>query len=357
MLEIQNIKAAVPALLNWYTIHKRALPWRKNADPYAVWVSEIMLQQTRIEAVIPHYHAFLQRMPHLQDLADIAEEELLKYWEGLGYYSRVRNMQKAAKILVKDGRFALPNTYAQLIKLPGIGEYTAAAIASICFGESVAAVDGNVMRVVARLLGDDTNVLAPQAKKHFRSLAETLIRDEDAGKCNQAMMELGETICLPNTTPKCAQCPFAEVCFANRHKCTERLPVRVNKTVRKTKNLAVCVIRQQGSSPRFWLHKRPQTGLLAKLYEFPNCEDLRDENAVRGWLETVGFKVIQLQKIHTAKHLFTHLEWQMQGYFVLCSGASAPIGDCVLVTREQIAEQYAIPSAFRAFTEYVLKQE
>jgi len=349
----QKIKDTVPALLSWYELHARLLPWRQNPTPYRVWISEIMLQQTRIEAVIPHYHAFVTRMPNLRALAEIEETELLKFWEGLGYYSRARNLQKAAKTVLANGKEDLPETYAELLKLPGIGEYTAGAVASICFNECVPAVDGNVLRVLARLTGDDTDVLSPEGKKKFTALAKRLVPRDAAGKFNQAVMELGETVCLPNTAPKCEKCPFSEVCVAHRKGSAAELPVRKKAKKRKIELRTVLVLKTNETPARFLIHKRPQKGLLANLFEYPNVDGTLTEEKTQAFLANMGVKVNALHELETAKHVFTHIEWHMSGYFAIIETPKAlPDGYC-LATKEEMAQRYAIPSAFRAFTKFI----
>ncbi len=349
----QKIKNTIPALLSWYELHARALPWRKNPTPYRVWISEIMLQQTRIEAVIPHYYSFLERIPTLRALAEIDEAELLKCWEGLGYYSRARNLQKAAKQVIANGKEDLPTHYADLLKLSGIGEYTAGAIASICFNECVPAVDGNVLRVLARLTNDDTDVLSPQGKKKLTELARFLIPQDAAGKFNQAIMELGETVCIPNTTPKCGKCPFSEVCEAKHNGTAAELPVRKKPNKRKMEMRTVFVLKTEGQPTRLLLHQRPDNGLLANLFEFPNCENHLDCEKAIAFLETIGVKALALHNLESAKHVFTHLEWHMIGYFATIDASFIPPEGYFLVTKEELANQYAVPSAFRAFTKFV----
>lgn len=348
----ENIKKSIPALLSWYDLRARNLPWRQNPTPYRVWISEIMLQQTRIEAVIPHYYAFLERMPTLRALAETDETELLKCWEGLGYYSRARNLQKAAKAVIASGNTELPTQYAELIKLPGIGEYTAGAIASICYNECVPAVDGNVLRVLARLTGDATDVLSPTGKKKFTALAKRLIPQDAAGKFNQAIMELGETVCVPNTAPKCEQCPFSGICVAKQNGRTTELPVRQKTTKRKVEARTVFVLKAEGQPSRVLLRKRPENGLLANLYEFPNCVGVLNPQEAERYLKGIGVKALTLHELESAKHIFTHLEWHMTGYFATVENVALPQG-CVWATKDELEKQYAVPSAFRAFTGFV----
>lgn len=353
-MDIRKIQAVIPAFLSWYELHHRMLPWRVNPTPYRIWISEIMLQQTRIEAVIPHYHAFLQRMPNVRALAEISEEELLKFWEGLGYYSRARNLQKAAKQLIADGQEELPHSYDALRKLSGIGEYTAGAIASIAFQEPVPAVDGNVMRVLSRLTGCDEDVLTPKGKRTFTEIAASLLPHHAPGTFNQAMMELGETVCLPNTVPKCNRCPFSEVCYAHLRQKTDSLPVRKKLKARKIEPRTVFVAVTAENPPRIVLHKRAADGLLGGLYEFPNADGALTEKAANGWLNAQGFATQAVYPLQSAKHIFTHLEWHMDGYFAKVT-CDMPPENYRFVTKEELFAQYAVPSAFRVYLQFVEK--
>ncbi len=353
-MDILQVKAAIPALLSWYDLHHRTLPWRIQSTPYRIWISEIMLQQTRIEAVIPHYHAFLERMPNLRALAEIPEEDLLKMWEGLGYYSRARNLQKAAKLLTANGQEDLPKTYNELLKLPGIGEYTAGAIASIAFGEAVPAVDGNVMRVLARLLGCDEDVLSPKGKKTFTHIATQLLPPHAPGVFNQAMMELGETICIPSPAPKCEKCPFREVCFARKNNAAAALPVRRKLKARKIESRTVFVLVTDEQPPRILLHKRAANGLLGGLYEFPNSDGELTEQEALALLGNMGATIDAVYPLPHAKHIFTHVEWLMQGYFAKIQPFHLPEG-YYLVTKQELFAQYAVPSAFRAYLTFIEK--
>lgn len=351
-MPIADICAGVPALLSWFAENGRPLPWRLDATPYHVWISEVMLQQTRIEAVIPHYEAFIRLMPDLTALAEMPEERLLKCWEGLGYYSRARNLQKAAKAVVASGESALPQTYAELIRLPGIGEYTAGAIASIAFGECVPAVDGNVLRVLSRLLNDDTDVLSPAGKKHFTAVARALV-PQTAGQFNQAIMELGETVCLPHTAPRCTVCPLAAVCRGKRAGTAADLPVRKKPRARRVEQKTVFLLLSE-KEDAVLLHKRPQSGLLAGLYEFPNADGALTAEETLELLNEQGFTVYEMEKTAPAKHLFTHIEWQMSGFMarVCARDVSA---DCVWAGTEELMGRFALPSAFKPFLKILQK--
>ena len=351
-MPIADICAGVPALLSWFAENGRPLPWRLDATPYHVWISEVMLQQTRIEAVIPHYEAFIRLMPDLTALAEMPEERLLKCWEGLGYYSRARNLQMAAKAVVASGGSELPQTYAELIRLPGIGEYTAGAIASIAFGECVPAVDGNVLRVLSRLLNDDTDVLSPAGKKHFTAVARALV-PQTAGQFNQAIMELGETVCLPHTAPRCTVCPLAAVCRGKRAGTAADLPVRKKPRARRVEQKTVFLLLSE-KEDAVLLHKRPQSGLLAGLYEFPNADGALTAEETLELLNEQGFTVYEMEKTAPAKHLFTHIEWQMSG-FVACVCARDVSADCVWAGTEELTGRFALPSAFKPFLKILQK--
>lgn len=333
-------------LLDWYSAHYRPLPWRNDPSPYHVWVSEIMLQQTRIEAVLPYYRRFIETLPTIADLAQAPSEVLLKLWEGLGYYSRVRNMQKAAQVVVEEYAGVLPADYDALLALPGIGPYTAGAIASIAYDIPVPAVDGNVMRVLARLTADDTDVLSNEGKKRFTALAWDLVPEQGAGRFNQALMELGETVCLPNGEPHCTDCPLQNICEAHRLGCAQRLPVRIKKTVRRVENRRIAVVRVEGDPPAVLLHKRGSSGLLADLWELPNTlSDNPLDSLPTEWRECCT----KMADLPSGKHLFSHIEWRMQGaLYDLDRAESLPKG-YALATLEMLQTAFPLPSAFRTY--------
>lgn len=329
-------------LLRWYDTHKRTLPWRGTTNPYHIWVSEIMLQQTRVAAVIPYYERWMKRLPTVQDLAEIHEEELLKLWEGLGYYSRVRNLQKAARVIMEDLGGQFPTDFAALKKLPGIGEYTAAAIASIAYGERVPAVDGNLLRVTARVEEIADDILDPKAKKKFFDLLLSAMPEERPGDYNQALMDLGATVCLPNGAPLCEECPLKPLCLAHGKGIEQTLPVRRKKAKRRVEERTVFLLRCGRETA---LCKRPDTGLLAGLWEFPSVEGKYSAQEAITYLKEHGLKPMELQKSITAKHIFTHVEWHMTGYLVSVDHRSQDY-----TWTEQLSS-FAIPSAFSKFTE------
>ena len=342
-------------LISWYSAHWRALPWRLEPTPYRVWISEIMLQQTRIEAVLPYYERFLSVLPNVQALATVPDDKLMKLWEGLGYYSRARNLKKAAQVMMATYDGEMPADYDTLLSLPGIGPYTAGAIASIAFRIPVPAVDGNVMRVLARLTGDDTDVLSSEGKRKFTNLAWEMVDEHQPDRFNQALMELGERVCLPNTVPRCDECPWKNSCVAYQKNMTDVLPVRVKKSTRRVEDRRVAVICLAGDPPRVLLRKRPDSGLLAGLWEFPNGAE--GERYIPQEWEPFRAEEVELP---TAKHLFSHIEWRMRGeLFHLPSDAVLP-DEYVAVTAEEQKRHYALPSAFRTYTvliEPILKGE
>lgn len=244
-------------LLEWYSKNARILPWRESPEPYRVWISEIMLQQTRVEAVKPYYERFLSDLPGIAALAEAPEEQLLKLWEGLGYYSRVRNLQKAAQKVMQEYGGALPASYEQLKSLPGIGEYTAGAIASIAFGIAVPVVDGNVLRVISRITGSFEQIDTAACKKRIWRDLEQSMPKTAPGDFNQALMELGATVCLPNGAPICARCPLAEACAALANGWTSKFPFVLPKKQKKVEHYTVLLLWQDG---KIALQRRKQKG-------------------------------------------------------------------------------------------------
>ena len=336
----------VSKLLPWYSTHFRSLPWRLNPTPYHVWISEIMLQQTRIEAVLPYYERFVSVLPNIQALANVSQETLLKLWEGLGYYSRARNLQKTAQILVEQYMGEMPADYDLLLSLPGIGPYTAGAIASIAFSIPVPAVDGNVMRVLSRLTGDATDVLSTEGKKRFTDLAWQLIPEEDPGRFNQALMELGERVCLPNTLPKCEHCPLVNECVAFREGKATELPVRIKKTKRRIENRQVVVAITDEDTPRLLVHHREDSGLLAGLWELPNT---LEDNPLEALPRELREKCNEIESLPDGKHLFSHIEWRMFGklYHLACPDVLPE--NYALASFSELQSGFPLPGAFRHF--------
>ncbi len=339
-----QLKQIVAPLLEWYRRCARELSWRSDPTPYRVWVSEIMLQQTRVEAVKPYYERFMEQLPTVQALAEAEEEKLLKLWEGLGYYSRVRNLQKAAKVVMKIYGGELPADFETLRSLPGIGEYTAGAIASIAFGKPVPAVDGNVLRVLSRVTESRRDILNSKVKKEFSEQLREIYPTDCAGDFTQALMELGAMVCVPNGVPLCEQCPLSHCCQAFLHQTMLELPVKAEKKPRKLKEKTVFVALDPQN--RIAVQKRPDTGLLAGLWEFPNAEGaLTREQAAEYW-KNLGVCPGSIQKLRAAKHIFTHVEWKMSGYLVRLPQS---VDQFVWVTKEELHGQYAVPNAYKAF--------
>ena len=307
------MKEITEPLLQWFAENRREFPWREDKNPYHVWVSEIMLQQTRIEAVLNYYKRFTDALPDVQALSEIEDDALLKLWEGLGYYSRARNLKKAAQIIVSEYHGIFPSSFEELRNLPGIGDYTAGAIASICFNEAVPAVDGNVLRVISRVTGSYNNVLLQQTKK---KVIEELsgIMPAASGDFNEALMELGETVCLPNTAPSCNICPLSELCKANLNDLTGVLPVRIKKTKRRREELTVFIMEAPDGC--IALEKRETSGLLSGMYQFPNIKGYYSEKELYSILDSWHLKPAQVSFSLEAKHVFTHIVWFMKGYRV-----------------------------------------
>lgn len=337
-------EALCAPLLQWFGEHARVLPWRENRDPYRVWVSEIMLQQTRVEAVRGYFMRFMAAFPTVGVLAAASEETYLKLWEGLGYYSRVRNLHKAAVLVCEEYGGIVPCDYDTLCTLPGIGDYTAGAVASIAGGQRVPAVDGNVLRVVSRLNADERPVTDSKVKADLRAQVAAVLPD-DPGAFNQALMELGALVCVPNGAPQCGNCPVLHLCAGAHTGIAARLPIKAPKKARTIAPRTVFVLRWQD---KVALRRRPERGLLAKLWEFPGTESTLSPAEARAFLEEGGIQVAQIRAMQPAKHIFTHVEWHMTGYYV---DLAAPPDDpsIVLVTPDALRADYALPSAFRAF--------
>ena len=340
-MKTDALQGIAQLLIQWFDANRRALPWRRDREPYHVWVSEIMLQQTRVEAVMRCYERFMRALPDVQSLAAVEDDVLLKLWEGLGYYSRARNLKKAAQMIVTEYGGVFPQTYEQLRKLPGIGEYTAGAIASICYNEKVPAVDGNVLRILARLTGSRDNVLLPEVKKAYTAELRKLLPDE-AGSFNEGLMELGELVCVPNGAPGCARCPLAGFCVACRDDLTAQLPVRVKQTKRRREDKSVFVLRAPDG--RIAVEKRPARGLLSGMYQLPNIDGFHDDAALLQALEDRGLQPTQLRFLKDAKHIFTHIDWYMKGYHV---SVTRPAGGFLWVTEEELEASCPLPTVFR----------
>lgn len=341
-MEQERLQAMAEPLLAWYDTHKRTLPWRGTTDPYQVWVSEIMLQQTRVAAVIPYYERWMAALPTVADLAAVDEATLMKLWQGLGYYSRARNLQKAAGIIMEQHGGRFPDSREALLALPGVGEYTAGAVASIAFGQAVPAVDGNVLRVAARVANVAENILDTKVKKKFQLWMESAVPADRPGAYNQALMDLGATVCLPNGEPLCENCPLAALCQARRLGVQSQLPLRAKKAPRRVEELTVYLLLRGDAVA---LRRREDSGLLAGLWEFPHVPGALPESQSAQPLEQWGLRSADWKKTFSARHIFTHVEWHMTGYVVQVAGEGAGL---TWVDRDTL-ETLAVPSAFARF--------
>ncbi|MEC1304670.1 A/G-specific adenine glycosylase [Lysinibacillus capsici] len=315
------------SLVDWFNTEKRDLPWRHTTDPYKIWVSEVMLQQTRVDTVIPYYNRFMESFPTLDLLAEAPQEYLLKHWEGLGYYSRARNLQAGAREVIENYGGIVPDNRHEISKLKGVGPYTAGAILSIAYNKPEHAVDGNVMRVLSRVLDIHEDIAIPKTKKIFESAVEELIDPDHASSFNQGLMELGALICTP-TSPKCLLCPVREYCTAFNEGEPEKLPVKSKKI--KMKQLTYDVLVYENDKGQFLMQQRPEQGLLANLWQFPMIDT--SQSSVENF--TMEYKVIVQAKheLLTFKHVFSHLTWHLNSYYIKCE--STELGDWL--NREQI---------------------
>lgn len=385
---IETLDAIAAPLLRWFHSEKRALPWREEPTPYRVWVSEIMLQQTRVEAVKPYFERFVTALPDVRALARADEDTLMKLWEGLGYYSRARHLQSAARLICSDHGGKIPARFDDLLTLPGIGRYTAGAVASIVFGERRPAVDGNVLRVIMRLLACPADILKESTK---RAVEEALIArlPENAGDFNQALMELGALVCLPRGAARCPSCPLERLCLAKEANLQAELPQKTPPKRRRTEKLTIFLLSKNG---KIALKKRPSQGLLAGLWGFPAMEGHLKKNEAAKTLQALGLIPAKLHALPAAQHIFSHITWQMVGWHVelaetssdepsaatksspasteaveanarsasLClHEATAPYDaqtktpPLLWATAQEIADIYSVPAAYRSYFPYL----
>lgn len=353
-LEFEVKKTDAEILIRWFRNHHRDLPWRNTRDPYAIWISEIMLQQTRVDAVRDRFIQFMHALPTIYDLAAVNDDQLLKLWEGMGYYSRARNLKKCAKKIIADYAATIPSDPKILQTLPGIGPYTAGAIASQAFGVAVPAVDGNVLRVFSRFFGCHDDIRLPEVKTTMTAAIQTFFNTYKtqltpvAVSCfNQGLMELGALICTPRS-PSCTKCPWASTCYANTHQLTGILPYRSPLKKRKIIERTLFILRNKD---RFFLHKRADGGLLAGMYEFPGTDIFLSKVDIVPYVEThFHVHVLRLKPLPPARHVFTHMEWHMQAYEVEIIDFQNMI-DLLPVPKRKLAK-FAIPSAFKVYTQY-----
>lgn len=346
-MENTELFSCLPAaLLPWYEENKRDLPWRRDRDPYHIWISEIMLQQTRVEAVKGYYTRFLEKLPTVAHLAQADDDLLHKLWEGLGYYTRVKNLKKAAVTVMEKHNGVFPADYPSVLALPGIGEYTAGAICSIAYGMKTPAVDGNVLRVASRLLNDPTPIDTPRFKKQTWELLSKVYPD-NAGDFTQALMELGATVCGPNREPDCDHCPCAAFCKAHLCGSEKSLPVKKPKRNRRIEEKTVFILSCDGV---YALEKRQEKGLLSGLWQFPNIPGKLSAESALVKVEENGVSVKEIYRYVERKHIFTHVEWHMSGVYL---EVKEPNDDYVWLTAQQVEKEVALPTAFRQFWEEI----
>lgn len=320
------------SLLSWYRREKRDLPWRRTSNPYYIWISEVMLQQTRVDTVIPYYERFIEKFPTMSALAEAEEEELLKQWEGLGYYSRARNLQAGVREVVENYGGSVPANRKEISALKGVGPYTAGAVLSIAYGIPEHAVDGNVMRVLSRLLIIEEDIAIPRTKKIFEQVVMDLIDKEDPSSFNQGLMELGATICTPK--PRCLLCPVRDFCAAFLEGRQEELPVKTKKTKMKITPVASVAIRNEQG--QWLLRQRPAKGLLANLWEFPMIELTGDERLQDKMREQYGIELHHCKALIDFKHVFSHITWEMQSYLAELSSTTQVPDDAQFFTEEEV---------------------
>lgn len=332
-------------MLCWYDENRRVLPWREDPQPYHVWVSEIMLQQTQVQTVIPYFRRFISALPTIQALAEVDTLQLHKLWEGLGYYSRADHLREAAAILVETNHGLLPEAYNELLTLPGIGPYTAGAIASIAFGERVAAVDGNVLRILSRVTAYDGPINVASTAKPLKELAQSLVPAHRPGDFNQSLMDLGASICLANGTPRCDCCPIAANCDARKQQLTWLLPVKKTKKPRTIEHhtmvLLVC-------GQKIWIRQRPKKQLLAGLWEFLDLPQELSRDELADHLTANGLAAVSMEDLGPARHLFTHREWRMHGWMITLNQPQ-PFQDGIWVDVSALSTTYAMAGALSAY--------
>ena len=367
LLKTEQLTEIVQPLLLWYHSQARILPWREDPTPYRVWISEIMLQQTRVEAVKPYFERFVTALPTIKDLADVPLDALLKVWEGLGYYTRARNLQKAAQQIIACFGGTMPNNYNDLLSLPGIGRYTAGAISSIAFGQPRAAVDGNVLRVITRILANHEDIMSAKIKLAIERELENILPPTQAGDFNQALMELGAMICLPKTAAKCPLCPLKQLCLAREQNIVQELPVKKAKKDRRIEKRTILLFID---SNRTALTQRPATGLLASMWELPSLDGYVSEKAVFQYAHNLGFTVNSISLLPAAKHIFSHVEWHMIGYLIKVNptrtiAETTAAYDMTQVNllsklhwtaKSELHSAYAIPTALKAYIDIFTKQ-
>ena len=344
----ERLRAIHRPLLSWYEALARVLPWREDPKPYRVWISEIMLQQTRVEAVKPYFERFMKELPDIPALASVEDDRLMKLWEGLGYYNRARNLKKAAGVLMEACQGEMPEDYEALLGLPGIGSYTAGAITSIAFGIPVLAVDGNVLRVLSRVLASREDILKQSTKRQMEDLIRRTMPQNKASHFNQGLIEIGAIVCVPNGPPNCGECPLASLCLARREGLTGQIPVKTPAKKRRIEERTVCILENQS---QVGIRKREDSGLLASLYELPNVEGHLKEEELAAAFGLKEQDILLIEPLPEAKHIFSHVEWRMIGYRIRLAGA-VPEG-YLAAGKEELKTVYPLPNAFGRYTRLI----
>ena len=344
----ERMRAIHRPLLSWYEAHARILPWREDPKPYRVWISEIMLQQTRVEAVKPYFERFMKELPDIPALAAVEDDRLMKLWEGLGYYNRARNLKKAAGVLMETCQGKMPEDYETLLGLPGIGSYTAGAIAPIAFGIPVPAVDGNVLRVLSRVLASREDILKQSTRRWMEELIKKTMPQNRASHFNQGLIEIGAIVCVPNGLPRCGECPLASLCLSRREGLTDEIPVKAPAKKRRIEERTVCILENRN---QVGIRKREDSGLLASLYELPNVEGHLKEEELAAAFGLEDQEILFIEPLPEAKHIFSHVEWRMTGYRIRLSGA-VPEG-YIAAGKEELKAVYPLPNAFGRYTRLI----
>jgi len=337
----KELKIIVNPLLEWYQKEKRDLPWRHTKDSYKIWISEIMLQQTRVEAVKEYYERFLKELPTLKDLATVDEDKLLKLWEGLGYYSRARNLKKCAETLIKNNQTELPRNYDELKSLPGIGPYAAGSIGSIAYDLKTPAIDGNVLRVMTRIYEDDRNIMNSQVRREYFQKIQEIMPADHTRDFTESLMELGALVCVPNGAPTCLTCPLNFCCQSYQHGTMLQYPVKKKSAVRKIEEKTIIILEYNG---KYAIQKRPDTGLLASMYEFFSIPSKLSEEELEMFLEEHDILSQKVYNLGILKHIFSHIEWHMVGYHVVCQ--EKPEQDFIWASKKELTEKYSLPNAY-----------
>jgi A/G-specific adenine glycosylase len=358
-----NYSEVVDYLLDWYDNNARILFWRDNPKPYYIWISEIMLQQTRVEAVKLYFERFIKELPDIEALAKVDDDKLMKLWEGLGYYNRARNLKKAACLIMEEYKGEMPGDYNELLKLPGIGSYTAGAISSIAFQKPEPAVDGNVLRVMKRIAGSFDDISKTSVKKILEQDLREIIPKKRPGDFNQAVMDIGALVCIPNGKPLCEKCPVMHLCKAFHNNTETSIPVKPAKKARKMEEKTVLLMEK---NQEFLIKKREDKGLLGGLWELPNLEGKLSLSGIENVLEKQGFEILEIQSLGEAKHIFSHIEWHMIGYYIKLKEQfkvaedfkyQTGLSKLIWASKDEINQVYSIPSAFDFFIRSVKTDE